>query len=141
VDKELAELILNKKTPILGICLGMQLFGNSNTESGFIEVLGFINGKVESFTDKSTKILHVGYNQVRPNLNSRLYISIKSNPDYYFTHSYRMTSECDIDQATCSYSEEFVARFEKDNIAGARFHPELIHKNGLKLLKQCIENF
>lgn len=141
LDDILSELVLVRKKPILGICLGMQLLGKSSTESGFREGLSFIDGKVERFTNSEIKIPHVGYNQVVTNKTSRLYKEIKPNPDYYFTHSYNMRSEAEIGQSICHYSDDFVASFEIDNIAGTQFHPELSQQNGLKLLKNFIENF
>jgi glutamine amidotransferase len=141
LDDILSELVLVKKKPILGICLGMQLLGKSSTESGFNEGLGFIDGKVEVFVNSQIKVPHVGYNQISINNNSRLYQTIKPNPDYYFTHSFKMTTEADIGQSLCNYSENFVASFEVENIAGTQFHPELSQHNGLKLLNNFIENF
>ncbi|EJB8415323.1 TPA: imidazole glycerol phosphate synthase subunit HisH [Vibrio vulnificus] len=135
------QLVLKEKKPILGICLGMQLLGLSSTEGGFNKGLGLIDGIVEPFTSKNLKIPHVGYNQVSPSKGSRLYSGISSNPDYYFTHSFRMCSDSDIGKATCNYGEEFVASFEVDNIAGVQFHPELSQKNGLQLLRNFIELF
>lgn len=134
-------LVLDDKKPILGICLGMQLMGHSSTESGFNSGLGLIDGVVESFVSTELKIPHVGYNQVRPCKGSRLYSGIHPEPDYYFTHSFRMCSKADIGKTICDYGEEFVASFEIDNIAGVQFHPELSQTNGLQLLKNFIERF
>jgi glutamine amidotransferase len=134
-------LVLDDKKPILGICLGMQLMGLSSTESGFNSGLGLIDGVVESFVSTELKIPHVGYNQVRPCKGSRLYSGIHPEPDYYFTHSFRMCSKADIGKTICDYGEEFVASFEIDNIAGVQFHPELSQTNGLQLLKNFIERF
>lgn len=134
-------LVLDEKKPILGVCLGMQLMGYSSTESGFNSGLGLIDGVVESFVSTELKIPHVGYNQVKPCKGSRLYSGIPPEPDYYFTHSFRMCSNADIGQTTCNYGEEFVASFEIDNIAGVQFHPELSQSNGLQLLKNFIELF
>lgn len=141
LDDILSELVLIKKKPILGICLGMQLLGKSSTESGFNEGLGFVDGKVERFINSQIKVPHVGYNQVAINSQSRLYKSIQQNPDFYFTHSYKMNSGSEICQSLCNYSEDFVASFEVNNIAGTQFHPELSQQNGLKLLVNFIENF
>lgn len=135
------KLVLDDKKPILGICLGMQLMGHSSTESGFNSGLGLIDGVVESFVSTELKIPHVGYNQVRPCKGSRLYSGIHPEPDYYFTHSFRMCSKADIGKTICDYGEEFVASFEIDNIAGVQFHPELSQTNGLQLLKNFIERF
>lgn len=135
------KLVLEEKKPILGVCLGMQLMGHSSTESGFNSGLGLVDGVVEAFVHKGLKVPHVGYNQVRPCPSSRLYSNIHPEPDYYFTHSYRMLSDSDIGKTTCLYGEEFVASFEIDNIAGVQFHPELSQTNGLHLLKNFIELF
>jgi glutamine amidotransferase len=135
------QLVLDEKKPILGICLGMQLMGTSSTESGFNTGLGLIDGTVEAFASKELKIPHVGYNQVVPFNNSRLFAGIPVEPDYYFTHSFRMYSKADIGKSMCLYGEEFVASFEIDNIAGVQFHPELSQTNGLQLLKNFIELF
>lgn len=135
------QLVLEEKKPILGVCLGMQLMGHSSTESGFNTGLGLVDGVVESFVHKGIKVPHVGYNQVRPCSGSRLYSNILPEPDYYFTHSFRMLSDADIGKTTCFYGEEFVASFEINNIAGVQFHPELSQTNGLHLLKNFIELF
>lgn len=135
------QLVLNEKKPILGICLGMQLMGHSSTESGFNSGLGLVDGIVETFSSTDLKVPHVGYNQVRPCEGSRLYSGIHSEPDYYFTHSFRMTTESNIGKSNCDYGEEFVASFETDNIAGVQFHPELSQTNGLQLIKNFIELF
>jgi glutamine amidotransferase len=135
------ELVLQDKKPILGVCLGMQLMGDSSTEGGFNKGLGLIDGVVEAFTVKELKVPHVGYNQVKPCPETRLYLKIQPEPDYYFTHSFRMLSDSNIGKTTCLYGEEFVASFEVDNIAGVQFHPELSQTNGLNLLKNFIELF
>ncbi|BCV48797.1 MULTISPECIES: imidazole glycerol phosphate synthase subunit HisH [Shewanella] len=137
----LRRLVLEEGKPILGICLGMQLMGHSSTESGFNSGLGLVDGIVEAFASTKLKIPHVGYNQVNPFEGSRLYSGIHPEPDYYFTHSFRMRSNADIGKTTCTYGEKFVASFEIDNIAGVQFHPELSQTNGLKLLRNYIELF
>jgi len=92
LDKELVELVKIQKKPILGVCLGMQLLGNSSTESGFNRGLGLIDGAVDRFHEAKLKIPHVGFNQVTPIEGSRLYDGLGRTPDFYFTHSYRMSS-------------------------------------------------
>ncbi len=141
LDTVLSNLVLKKKKPILGICLGMQLLGESSTEGGLNKGLGFVKGKVEMIPNREFKVPHVGYNQVSTSSNSRLYESIKSDSDFYFTHSFRMTSDSNIGQSCCRYSGDFVASFEVDNIAGTQFHPEISQQNGLKLLQNFIERF
>lgn len=138
IDQILMEQIGIKKKPILGICLGMQLLGMSSTEDGLTEGLGYINANVTRFEEESIKIPHVGFNQVLPNHKSILYNNIGPLPDFYFTHSYRMASDIEINQSICNYGKNFIASFEYQNIFGVQFHPELSQGNGLKLLKNFI---
>ena len=142
IDKYLNEIVLIKKKPLLGICLGMQLLGTSSTEDGNNKGLGYINGYVVKFDNSIVKVPHVGFNQVNVNSKLNLYHGFNDEPtDFYFTHSFRMKSDVDINQCYCNYQDDFVASFEIDNIAGAQFHPELSQTNGLKLLKNFIDRF
>ena len=142
LDDKLREAAILKKIPILGICLGMQLLGISSTEDGFSLGLGFIDGTVTHFNNiGNLKIPHVGFNQILPNCESKLFSKLNSNPDFYFTHSYKMISNSNIKSSYCNYGENFVASFEFQNIAGVQFHPELSQKNGIQLLKNFINNF
>lgn len=142
LDKYLNEIILIKKKPLLGICLGMQLLGTSSEEDGNNKGLGYINGYVVKFDNRIVKVPHVGFNQVNVNNKLKLYHGFNDEPaDYYFTHSFRMKSDVDINQCYCNYQDDFVASFEVDNIAGAQFHPELSQRNGLKVLKNFLDKF
>lgn len=141
LDEVLQEIVVENKKPLLGVCLGMQILGESSTESGFNLGLNFVDGQVTEFSDTNLRVPHVGYNQIKVNPDGRLYTGLKNNPDFYFTHSYRMTSNSDIGQSMCHYEDGFIASFEKDNIAGVQFHPELSQKNGLRLLRNFIELF
>lgn len=126
--------------PVLGICLGMQLLTNSSTESGFTEGLSLIDGHVEKFQDGNVRIPHVGFNDISFSKESILFKNFDlENPDFYFTHSYRVCSINDALSAFCNYGGEFIAAFEKDNIFGTQFHPELSQFNGLKILKNFLE--
>jgi glutamine amidotransferase len=142
IDKYLYETVLENKKPLLGICLGMQLLGISSTEDGNNEGLGYVNGHVSKFDNSLVKVPHVGFNQVKVNSKLNLYNGFNDeNADFYFTHSYRMKSEVDINQCHCSYQEDFVASFEYENIAGVQFHPELSQTNGLKFFKNFLDIF
>jgi glutamine amidotransferase len=133
--------VLTNKKPILGICLGMQLMANSSTEDGLHDGFGFIPAKVTMFDKEKLKIPHVGFNQVEFFDTSKLYRDLENRSDFYFTHSYHMSSNNDIHQAVCDYGRKFIVSYELDNIAGVQFHPELSQTNGLKLLDNFIKNF
>ncbi|EKD71446.1 MAG: Imidazoleglycerol-phosphate synthase HisH [uncultured bacterium] len=141
IDIYLNEQVLEKKKPILGICLGMQLMGISSTENGVNKGLGIIDGEVTKFNNNYIKVPHVGFNQVKVNPELKLYQMMVGSLDFYFTHSFRMLSTNNINQCHCYYGDEFIASFENENIAGVQFHPELSQKNGLQLLKNFIEKF
>lgn len=141
LDKSIYDIVIKDNKPLLGICLGMQLLGKSSTEDGENLGLGFINADIKRFSIKDLKIPHVGFNQVYAVNDSRLFCGLPPFSDFYFTHSYRMTSNIDINQSYCDYGEKFIAAFENKNIAGVQFHPELSQFNGLSLLKNFINKF
>jgi len=140
-DKALRIAIIENKKPVLGICLGMQLMGKSSTENQFCEGLDFIEGEVNKLNNDGVKIPHVGFNQVSIPNNSRLYKNIQNMSDFYFTHGFKIESDKNINAAYCHYGEPFIASYEKGNIAGVQFHPELSQTHGLQLLKNFIEHF
>ncbi len=142
LDRILTTLVLDDKQPILGICLGMQLMGKYSHEDGENAGLNFIDRGIERFEDENLQIPHVGFNQVTPYEHSRLFDGLVGHPDFYFTHSYRMVANSfGENYSTCHYGSTFVASFEKENIAGVQFHPELSQTNGLRLLRNFIEKF
>lgn len=131
-----------KQIPILGICLGMQLLGNSSTEDGFSEGLGLFDGKCELINnDLDTdlfKVPHVGFEDIEICPSMKLFNGIDNHSDFYFVHSYCMQSNIESNIATCSYGQKFIAAFENGNVMGTQFHPEKSQKNGLQLLKNFI---
>jgi glutamine amidotransferase len=141
IDKYLRETVIVDKKPILGICLGMQLMGDSSTEDSYSYGLGFIKGTVSKFSKSSLKVPHMGFNQVEIKRNSKLFKGLNNMSDFYFVHSFRMTSDANINQSECTYNDKFIASYEHDNIAGVQFHPELSQTNGLKLLSNFITYF
>ena len=142
IDIYLSDIVLENKKPLLGICLGMQLLGKSSTEDGINNGLGFVNGEVLKFDNSLVKVPHVGFNQVQIDNTLKLYSGFsEGKADFYFTHSYRMICDFNINQCYCNYQDDFVASFEFENIAGTQFHPELSQFNGLKLFKNFIEKF
>ena len=141
LDKILDEVVLTDKKPILGICLGMQLLCKNSQEDGGAQGLGYIDAECNRFIKGNLKVPHVGFNQVLINTKAKLYDGFRENNDFYFTHSYRLESNCDINQSYCHYGDNFIVSYEKNNITGTQFHPELSQTNGLKLLKNFIEKF
>ncbi|MCL5432575.1 MAG: imidazole glycerol phosphate synthase subunit HisH [Patescibacteria group bacterium] len=134
--------VLKEKTPILGICLGMQLFSNFS-EEGNAGGLAWINGRVKRFQfDNSTnlRIPHVGWNTLRIKKRSILLKGVISNTRFYFVHSYYLSCKDSRDIiATTDYGNDFVSIVEKNNIYGVQFHPEKSHQIGLKLIKNFVD--
>lgn len=141
----IAEAVLQRKTPILGICLGMKLLAISSTEDGYSEGFGFIDTPIERFGFTPTtdlRIPHVGFESVSLKPHTRLFKGMGTEADFYFTHSYRMAYTAQTYAAgTCVHGDHFIAAFEQGHIVGAQFHPEKSQTNGLLLLKNFIENF
>jgi imidazole glycerol-phosphate synthase subunit HisH len=132
--------VINKKTPILGICLGMQILANSGIENKHTEGLGFIDGEIKRIPTKY-KLPHIGWNEVSFTNTNKRFSNIENDKDFYFVHSYYF--ECKNKEniiATSNYGFEFPSIIQKDNILGFQFHPEKSLKNGLKLISNFIEN-
>ena len=139
----LNKAVLDKKIPVLGICLGMQLIAEESEEDGFTKGLGWIKGTIRKFpVDKlKIKVPHVGFNDVFfEKGNSTLYKGLGKKADYYFVHSYKLSyKDCNCVSGWSEYGEKIVASIEKENIFGAQFHPEKSQSNGLIMLKNFAE--
>ena len=141
ITEILQKKALENKTPILGICLGAQLMGNSS-EEGKLPGLGLINMVVKKFDatqlPASYKIPHYGWNHIKIRKDSELFSGFDDDARFYFIHSYHFVQDNAEDiLASTNYGYEFVSAFQRDNIMGVQFHPEKSHKYGLRLL----ENF
>ena len=135
LKETLNTLVLKKKIPILGICVGMQIMA-SQSEEGVLHGLNWIKGKVLK-SDKNIILPHMGWNNVKPVVKSDLFSNIE-NSEFYFLHSYYYQTEDDKDILTMSeYGDLFTSAINKENIFGTQFHPEKSHKDGIKIL----ENF
>jgi glutamine amidotransferase len=134
--------VLVEKTPVLGICLGMQLLSRGS-EEGSLSGLGWIDAFTVRFQFKDTveyKIPHMGWNFTNPVKNSRLFDNMYPDARFYFVHSYffRANDKDDI-LASSNYEIEFTSAVEKGNILGVQFHPEKSHKFGMRLLKNFVD--
>ena len=131
--------VLDEKTPILGICLGMQLMAEESEEDGLTKGFGWIKGTFKKFPAEKLKIKvpHVGFNTVFfEKQKNTLFKGLGRKADYYHVHSYRLAYDESEDVSGWSeYGEKFVASIEKENIFGTQFHPEKSQSNGLTLLK------
>lgn len=141
IDAGLRELVCAGHKPILGICLGMQLLCASSEENGEHQGLAFVPGAVKRFDEALVRVPHVGFNQVKIDNRLKLYQGLPATADFYFTHSYRLTSASDINPCYCTYGEDFVASYELDHVAGVQFHPELSQYNGLAVIRNFVANF
>jgi len=137
----LNEKILVNKKPVLGICLGMQLFSNFS-EEGSTEGLGWIDSKVVKFQVSDVikfKIPHIGWNSMAIHKKSSLVEGIKEESMFYFVHSYHMVCNSKEDiLGTSIYDYEFTCAVEKDNIYGTQFHPEKSFNTGLSMLENFV---
>jgi glutamine amidotransferase len=130
--------VLEEQTPILGICLGMQLFTNGS-EEGRLSGLRWMDAETLKFDPgrepKKLPVPHMGWEYVSETGSSALMRDMYEEPKFYFAHSYFV--KCNVrDEVilTADYIHEFAAGFQKENIIGVQFHPEKSHRYGMKLL-------
>jgi len=128
-------------TPLLGICLGMQMLGSSSLESGASEGLGFIPGRVERLDALgcSLRIPHVGWNDVAFQGGARLFEGIPQDTDFYFVHGYSLEPDDPADVcATTTYGVPLAAAVQRGHVFGTQFHPEKSSRAGWKILKNFL---
>jgi imidazole glycerol-phosphate synthase subunit HisH len=137
----LNEVVFNKKTPILGICLGAQLMTKSS-EEGERNGLSWFDAEVVKFNfEKETnlKVPHMGWDTVNVKRNNLLTEDLFIDSKFYFVHSYYIKSSINDDiMFTTNYGNEFVSGLNKDNIYAVQFHPEKSHKYGMKLMQNFV---
>ena len=131
--------VLKEKVPILGICLGMQLFAEVGFEKERTTGLSFIEGSVKKIPS-SLKLPHIGWNEVSFSKKDPLFDDIDNNKDFYFVHSYFFEcSNLNDKLAITNYDFDFPSIIRKDNVVGLQFHPEKSLKNGLKLINNFLK--
>lgn len=135
----LNELVLDRKVPILGICLGMQILSR-RSEEGTLPGLGWLDSETVRFRfdegERKLKVPHMGWNEIEIKRNNPLLAETEGTLRFYFVHSYHMRCSDPADLlATSRHGIEFAAAVNRGNVWGMQFHPEKSHKFGLKVLK------
>jgi len=141
LTEALNEFAINKKKPLLGICVGLQMFADIGFEEIETKGLGWISGKVSKIDNQNGKykLPHIGWNQISIIKNSKIFRDIENNIHMYFVHSYEFIPEDkNVISATTDYSSNIVCSVEKENIFGTQFHPEKSDKMGLKMINNFI---
>jgi len=136
----LNDFALNSKKPLLGICVGLQMFADVGYEETETKGLSWISGKVSKINNQNGKykLPHIGWNEVNIVKDSKIFKNIENNSHMYFVHSYEfIPNDKNVISATTDYSSNHVCAVEEENIFGTQFHPEKSDKTGLKI----IENF
>jgi glutamine amidotransferase len=137
----LSDFVLTNKKPLLGICVGLQMFADVGYEEAETKGLGWISGKVSKINnqDGKYKLPHIGWNEINIVKDSKIFKDIENNSHMYFVHSYEFIPEDkNVITATTDYSSKIVCSVEKENIFGTQFHPEKSDKIGLKIIHNFI---
>ncbi len=138
----LNEFTKNKKKPLLGICVGLQMFADIGYEETETNGLGWIPGKVSKIDNKNGKykLPHIGWNQINFVKKSKIFKEVENDSHMYFVHSYEFIPEDkNVISAVTDYSTKIVCSVEKDNLFGTQFHPEKSDKSGLKIINNFID--
>ena len=138
----LNEFAINNKKPLLGICVGLQMFADIGYEEIETKGLGWISAKVSKIDNQNGKykLPHIGWNQINIVKKSNIFKNIENNSHMYFVHSYEFIPEDkNVILATTDYSSNIVCAVEKENIFGTQFHPEKSDKIGLKIIDNFIK--
>jgi imidazole glycerol-phosphate synthase subunit HisH len=141
LETVLGDLVMEKKVPILGICLGVQLFARGS-EEGSEKGLGWIAADVKRFTfpeGKALPVPHMGWNEVEWTDSKLLEGMTRGEARFYFVHSYHVVPDDPADiAASVTYGAKIVAAVTRGNVMGAQFHPEKSHRFGMALLKNWV---
>ena len=141
LNDTLNEFVMVKKKPLLGICVGLQMFADVGYEETETKGLGWISGKVSKIDNQNGKykLPHIGWNQINILKDSKIFKEVENNSHMYFVHSYEfIPKDNKVISATTDYSTKVVCSVEKENIFGTQFHPEKSDKTGLKIINNFI---
>jgi glutamine amidotransferase len=133
---------LEKRTPIMGICLGLQLMTSGSSE-GKTAGLGWFEGSCIAFPTlpgQAIKSIHNGWNTIFPVKSSRLLQHIEREDEFFFLHKFHIESAADTSGLT-NYGTSFPSVLERENLVGVQFHPEKSHHGGVQILKNFIDGF
>lgn len=135
----LNEHVLGRRKPVLGICLGMQLFADVSLEGGRTEGFGWIHGEVKKIEGDALRLPHMGWNEARGN-GHPLFADMKTD-FFYFMHSYHFVpvEQSVVVGMTCYEGVDIVSAVHQGNVVGVQFHPEKSQGNGLRLLRNYLK--
>lgn len=138
---DVIQTVVDRGTPFLGICLGLQLLFERSGESPSVDGLGILKGEVLRIPDRpGMKIPHMGWNSLHLENDGRLFKGINENAYVYFVHSYYLKAgDEQIVKASTEYGAHIHASVEKDNVFACQFHPEKSGEVGLKILRNFVE--
>ena len=137
----LNEFVIKNKKPILGICVGLQMFADVGYEEIETKGFGWISGNVSKIDNQNGKykLPHIGWNQINIVKDSKIFKDVENNSHMYFVHSYEFIPEDkSVISSTTDYSSNIVCSVEKENIFGTQFHPEKSDKLGLQIIQNFI---
>ncbi|MDE7418556.1 MAG: imidazole glycerol phosphate synthase subunit HisH [Lachnospiraceae bacterium] len=138
--EEIIQEVVLRKTPFLGICLGLQLLFESSEETPGVEGLGILKGKIVKIPDTmGLKVPQIGWNSLKFPNTGRLFRGISEDSYVYFVHSYYLQAEePEIVTATTEYAVQIHASVEKENVFACQFHPEKSSDVGLQILRNFV---
>ena len=138
----LKEFAITNKKPLLGICVGLQMFADVGYEEVETKGLGWISGKVSRIDNQNRKfkLPHIGWNEIEIQKKSKIFKDIENKSHMYFVHSYEfIPTDKSVISATTNYSTKIVCAVERDNLFGTQFHPEKSDKTGLHIIQNFIK--
>lgn len=131
----LTDAVMRRKTPFLGICLGMQLLAEDSSEQGMHKGLGWIKGRVREIpAAPGIRVPHVGWNTTQTR-QPDMFVNIADGAHFYYDHGFAMECGPDLVAAECSYGRQITGAVQAGHIWGTQFHPEKSQRNGLVLLR------